>query len=89
MGTACSRSRAGDPRAGEQECVTSRYERVARLYDLWSAPMELFGMRIRHRRLLEHARGRVLEAGVGTGRNLEHYPQVVEMIGKEVGRVLA
>lgn len=84
MGTACGGSRAGDPRAGEQERVTRRYERVARLYDLWSAPMELFGMRIRRRRLLERARGRVLEAGVGTGRNLEHYPQGVEMIGIDV-----
>lgn len=36
--------------------------------------MERLGLASRRRRLLRRASGRVLEVGVGTGRNLEHYP---------------
>lgn len=51
--------------------------------------MELAGLRTRRRRLLGRARGRVLEAGIGTGRNLEHYPPGVELSGVDVaGRML-
>ena len=73
-----------DRRAREQERVTRRYERIAPLYDLWNAPMERFGLDSRRRRLLGRARGRVLEAGIGTGRNLEHYPNDVELTGIDV-----
>jgi ubiquinone/menaquinone biosynthesis C-methylase UbiE len=33
-----------------------------------------------HRRTLAHARGRILEIGFGTGRNLTHYPPTVKRI---------
>ncbi len=68
----------------EQAAVTRRYERLARVYDLCTAPMELGGLRTRRRRLLGLARGRVLEAGIGTGRNLEYYPPAVELTGIDV-----
>jgi ubiquinone/menaquinone biosynthesis C-methylase UbiE len=35
------------------------------------------------RKLLLHARGRVLEIGVGTGRSFPHYPQIDELVGVE------
>jgi ubiquinone/menaquinone biosynthesis C-methylase UbiE len=35
------------------------------------------------RRLLAHARGRVLELGVGTGLSFPHYPDVEELVGVE------
>ncbi len=68
----------------EQAAVTRRYERLAPLYDLCNAPMELLGLRARRRRLLARARGRVLEAGIGTGRNLEFYPEGLELTGIDV-----
>jgi hypothetical protein len=51
------------------------YDRVAPIYDLYSGPMEWMGGAHRRRRVLARATGEVLEAGVGTGLNLEHYPQ--------------
>lgn len=56
----------------EQDAVTHRYERMAWLYDVDDAPMELMGTRRRRRRLVRKARGAVLEVGVGTGKNLRH-----------------
>ncbi len=67
-----------------QEAVTRAYDRAARFYDIYDAPMEAFGTRRRRRRLLRRATGRVLEVGVGTGRNLEHYPHGVEIVGIDV-----
>lgn len=57
------------------------YDRIAALYDLLNAPMERLGGDRRRRRLLARARGDVLEVGIGTGRNLPHYPEGVELTG--------
>jgi SAM-dependent methyltransferase len=47
---------------------------TAAVYDPFLALGERRGMRERRRRLLRHARGRVLEIGAGTGLNLALYP---------------
>src|SRR2546425_9006703 len=43
---------------------------------------ERHGAKLR-RNLLEHARGRVLEIGVGTGLSLPHYPPVDELVATD------
>lgn len=68
----------------EQDRVTQRYDRIARIYDTYDAPMDWLGTRRRRRRVLARARGAVLEVGVGTGRNLEHYPPGIELTGIDV-----
>jgi ubiquinone/menaquinone biosynthesis C-methylase UbiE len=60
------------------------YDRVARVYDLYDAPMDLMGGRRRRRRVLAGASGRVLEIGIGTGRNLAHYGSGVRLIGVDL-----
>lgn len=50
------------------------YDRIAPIYDLFEAPMEWAGGRARRERVVAAAHGNVLEIGVGTGRNLELYP---------------
>ena len=74
------------PAEEEQKAVTRRYDRMAPLYDLYNAPMEWMGFRRRRRRLLAKARGRVLEVGVGTGKNLSHYPSGVELTAIDVSK---
>ncbi|MCQ1536719.1 methyltransferase domain-containing protein [Methanosarcina sp. KYL-1] len=55
--------------------VASKYDGIAYVYDLMDWPMEfLFYSRWRKEALLG-LKGRVLEVGVGTGKNLEYYPQ--------------
>lgn len=65
----------------EQDAVTRRYDRIARFYDLIDKPMDLLGVGSRRKRLLNQARGRTLEVGVGTGRNLSLYPDGVRLTG--------
>ncbi len=74
----------------EQAEVTRRYNRMARIYDVYDAPMEMMGVKKLRRRLLKKASGSVLEVGVGTGRNLVHYGEGVEFTGIDVSsRMLA
>ena len=57
------------------------YERIARVYDLLDLPFE-YGRYRRIRPLLfAGLSGRVLDAGVGTGRNMPFYPRGAEMVG--------
>jgi len=47
---------------------------VAAAYDALGERAERAGLAAERRKLLADARGRVLEVGAGTGRNVEHYP---------------
>ena len=51
-----------------------RYDRQASRYDLMDAPMELVARPLRRRLWAKVDGGRVLEVGVGTGRNLIYHP---------------
>src|SRR5262245_921907 len=59
----------------------ARYERIAPFYDLLDLPFE----RRRYRRLrpllFEGITGQLLDAGVGTGRNCDFYPQAAIVTG--------
>ena len=69
-----------------QEQVTRVYDRIAAGYDLFESPMDWFGGTQRRRRVLSAARGRVLEVGIGTGRNLTCYPGSVKLTGIDASR---
>lgn len=57
------------------------YERTASFYDLIDLPFEYLRYRPLRRRLFQDLHGRILEAGVGTGRNVAYYPEGSEVIG--------
>ena len=60
------------------------YDRIAGIYDLYSAPMEWMGGARRRRRVFSGAHGEVLEVGVGTGSNLEYYSEGVQVTGIDI-----
>ena len=51
-----------------------RYERIAPLYDLLDLPFEYSRYRKIRPLLFQGLKGRVLDAGIGTGRNIQFYP---------------
>ena len=51
------------------------YQQRAGLYDFLDLPFEYGRYRRLRRRMFEGLSGRLLDAGVGTGRNIEFYPQ--------------
>src|SRR5436190_12545663 len=58
-----------------------RYERIAWVYDLLDLPFEYGRYRKIRTLLFRGLSGRILEAGVGTGRNFPFYPAGTEVVG--------
>ncbi len=76
-----------EDKAVKQGLDRRRYERLAPFYDLLELPMELLAFS-RWRRLLFHniRGGRLLEVGIGTGKNIPHYPENVSFVGIDISR---
>ena len=64
-----------------------QWDRHAAGYDRMSQPMErMLGFAPARARLFAGLGGTILELGVGTGRNLPHYPQDARMIALDLSR---
>lgn len=59
----------------------SKYNRIAPIYELIDLPLELFFFQKWRKEALSGLSGKVLEIGVGSGRNLKHYPSNVLVTG--------
>lgn len=57
------------------------YQRIAPLYDVLDLPFEYGRYRRLRPLLFSGLSGRLLDAGVGTGRNMPFYPAGAEMVG--------
>lgn len=66
--------------------VARVYDRIAPVYDLFEAPMDWLGGRDRRARVIGEAGGDVLEVGVGTGRNLEWYPDDARVTAIDISK---
>src|SRR5215472_3632325 len=58
-----------------------RYQRIAPFYDLLDLPFEYRRYRRIRPLLFEGLSGRILDAGVGTGRNVPFYPRDASIVG--------
>ncbi|MBD3277446.1 MAG: methyltransferase domain-containing protein [Candidatus Aegiribacteria sp.] len=59
--------------------TAEKYSRISGLYDILEWPMEKLLLRKLRREAVKLARGRTLEVGVGSGKNLEHYSSDIEL----------
>lgn len=63
--------------------TTARYNRIAPLYNFLEAIPETMFKRWR-KMLLAKAKGKILEIGVGTGKNFPHYPSGARVTGIDI-----
>ena len=64
--------------------ASRQYQRIAPFYDLLELPFE-YGRYRRLRRLVFNGlSGRILDAGIGTGRNIAFYPRGAEVVGIDI-----
>ena len=71
----------------ENLSLRAKYNITAMFYDVLDYPWERIYRKWRPQ-LLGDLRGKVLEAGVGTGRNFRHYHESVELTGVDLSDVM-
>ncbi|WP_342305471.1 class I SAM-dependent methyltransferase [Methanolobus sp. ZRKC5] len=64
--------------------IISKYNRFSYLYDLMEIPIEFFWYSKWRKELFANMSGRVLEVGVGTGKNIRYYPKDCEVVGIDI-----
>lgn len=64
--------------------MVSKYNRISLIYDIIESPIELFLYGRWREEALSNLSGKVLEVGVGTGRNLKYYPTGCSVIGIDI-----
>lgn len=67
--------------------AASKYNRISPIYELIDLPLELLFFRRWRKETLSDLNGKILEVGVGTGRNLKYYPEdcIVTGIDNSIG----
>jgi len=61
--------------------AASKYNRISPIYELIDLPLELLFFRRWRKEALSGLSGKVLEVGVGTGKNLKYYPAGAQVTG--------
>lgn len=61
--------------------TSEKYQRIAWLYDVLDLPFEHGRYKAIRPQLFEGASGPLLDAGIGTGRNIPFYPSGVDVVG--------
>lgn len=61
------------------EKIRRRYNRAARFYDLLEKPMEVMALKKWRLEVMKDLEGKILEVGVGTGKNIEYYPEGLDI----------
>ncbi len=67
---------------------SAEYRSIARLYDILDLPFEYARYRPLRPKIWTGLSGRILDAGVGTGRNMPYYPEGAEMVGVDLSAAM-
>jgi ubiquinone/menaquinone biosynthesis C-methylase UbiE len=59
--------------------IRKRYDRVSGVYDLFEQPMEMMALKRYRHDIMKDFQGKVLEVGVGTGKNIPFYPEGIDI----------
>jgi len=61
------------------EKIRKRYDRASSLYDILEQPMEIMTLKRWRTEVMKELQGDVLEVGVGTGKNIQYYPDNINV----------
>jgi ubiquinone/menaquinone biosynthesis C-methylase UbiE len=61
------------------DIIRKRYNRASIMYDFMEKPMEMMGLKRWREEIMKELSGEVLEVGVGTGKNIQFYPEGVSV----------
>lgn len=61
------------------EKIKNRYNRASVIYDILESPMEMMALKKWRNDIMKDLKGKVLEVGVGTGKNINYYPENVDI----------
>lgn len=64
--------------------IISKYNRVSHVFDTMEIPMEHIWFSNWRRDILSGLSGRVLDLGIGTGKNIPYYPDICEVVGVDI-----
>lgn len=61
------------------EKIRKRYDRASSFYDIFEQPMEIMTLKKWRTEVMKELQGDVLEVGVGTGKNIQYYPDNINV----------
>ncbi|TQD26143.1 class I SAM-dependent methyltransferase [Methanolobus vulcani] len=64
--------------------IISKYNRVSYVFDTMEIPMEYMWFSKWRKKILPELSGRVLDLGIGTGKNIPYYPDECEVVGVDI-----
>ncbi len=64
--------------------IKKKYNRVSRIYDVLQKPMDKMVFKNVRHEIMDALTGRVLEVGVGTGKNIKHYPDNLDITAIDI-----
>ena len=68
--------------------LVHKYQRIAPFYDILDLPFERGRYRHLRQALFTGLTGRILDAGVGTGRNMPFYPRTATVVGLDLSAAM-
>ena len=75
------------PDFGTSRCVRA-YDRVAPVYDLLDGPYEYLWKRRLRANVMGRTHGRILDAAIGTGKNMPFYPTGSDVVGIDISAAM-
>lgn len=66
--------------------IKGKYDRIAKVYDIFEQPMEVMALKKWRLEAMNELDGKILEVGVGTGKNIPYYPGDLDITAIDFSR---